>query len=96
MGEEVHAATVVGEDKPLLSKDEDGGLEKGGHHLPFSLSGVLMIFTFPALGGFLFGYDIGATSYVLVQLESSSYAGVSWYTYVADSSVLEGVITSIG
>ena len=39
---------------------------------------VAMSFLFPALGGMLFGYDIGATSFVVVQLESSSYSGVSW------------------
>ena len=56
---------------------------------------AFMIFLFPALGGLLFGYDIGATSAVVSQLESSSYSGVSWYESVADSSLLQGVITSM-
>jgi hypothetical protein len=30
---------------------------------------VFSIFFFPALGGLLFGYDIGATSYVSLQLQ---------------------------
>jgi hypothetical protein len=31
--------------------------------------GLLRVFLFPALGGLLFGYDIGATSFVLTQLQ---------------------------
>lgn len=34
----------------------------------YNLSAVLVLFTFPALGGFLFGYDIGATSFVVKQI----------------------------
>lgn len=41
-------------------------------------------------------YDIGATSSVLTQLESSTYSGVSWYEVVANSTLLQGVITSSG
>jgi len=55
---------------------------------------VLLSFIIPALGGLLFGYDIGATSFVVVQLESSSYSGVDWYSTVADSAVWRGIITS--
>lgn len=54
-----------------------------------------LIFLFPALGGLLFGYDIGATSAVLSQLASKTYSGTRWYATVADSSVLQGVVTSI-
>lgn len=32
----------------------------------------------------------------LVQMQSSSYSGTLWYDVVASSSVLQGVITSIG
>ena len=55
-----------------------------------------MIFFFPALGGLLFGYDIGATSAVLTQLQSSKYSGVSWYSVVDDSATLQGFIASMG
>lgn len=41
-------------------------------------------------------YDIGATSSVLTQLESSTYSDVSWYSIVADSTLLQGIITSNG
>ena len=54
-----------------------------------------LIFLFPALGGLLFGYDIGATSAVVAQLTSKTYSGTKWSASLADSSVLQGVVTSI-
>ena len=57
---------------------------------------VARIFFFPALGGLLFGYDIGATSYVLTQLESAAFSGVAWWDAVASSSALQGLVTSGG
>jgi MFS family permease len=54
-----------------------------------------LIFLFPALGGLLFGYDIGATSAVIAQLTSKEYSGTKWWSTIADSSVLQGVVTSI-
>ena len=62
----------------------------------YNLISAFLIFFFPALGGLLFGYDIGATSAVITQLKSSAYSGVVWYNIVANSSLLQGVITSIG
>lgn len=41
-------------------------------------------------------YDIGATSYVVTQLQDSEYSGVSWHQQLADSSFLQGAITSAG
>jgi len=58
--------------------------------------GVFFIFLFPSLGGLLFGYDIGSTSFVIVQLKSEEFSGVSWYNKVENSSVLQGLITSAG
>ena len=42
-------------------------------------SGVLLVFLAPALGGFLYGYDIGATSFVLTMLlnDKSSWAATN-------------------
>lgn len=54
-----------------------------------------LIFLFPALGGLLFGYDIGATSAVVAQLTSKSYSGTKWHSTFDESSVLQGVVTSI-
>ena len=52
----------------------------------YSRPAVASIFGVPALGGLLFGWDIGATSYVLTQLQSAEYAGVSWSGAVAPMS----------
>ena len=62
----------------------------------YSRPAVARIFGVPALGGLLFGWDIGATSYVLTQLQSAEYSGVSWSGAVAGSSFLQGLITSGG
>jgi hypothetical protein len=35
-------------------------------------------FLFPAIGGLLFGYDIGATSGALVSLTSQATSGTDW------------------
>ena len=40
---------------------------------------VLLFFVFPAVGGMLFGYDIGATSGALLSMTSESLSGTSWY-----------------
>ena len=37
-----------------------------------------LAFLFPALGGGLFGYDIGATSGALQSLTSATLSGTSW------------------
>jgi len=62
----------------------------------YSRWGVGCVFAFPALGGALFGYDIGATSYVITQLTNAKRSGVGWSGTVDGSSVLQGVITSGG
>eukprot|EP01032_Pedospumella_encystans_P021244 gene21244-24108_t len=55
---------------------------------------AFQIFLFPAFGGLLFGYDIGATSSVIPQLTDDEYSGVRWSGLVDDSAILQGVITS--
>merc|ERR1719502_167728 len=60
----------------------------------WSGSAVLAVFLFPATGGLLFGYDIGATSYVLNQLQSEEDSGVKWWHDVEKSSLLQGLIPS--
>ena len=37
-----------------------------------------LLFLFPALGGLLFGYDIGATSGAIVSLKSAATSGTTW------------------
>jgi MFS family permease len=83
------------EEKPLLSTSHSSG--RGGSPVgQYSRVSAFLIFLFPAMGGLLFGYDIGATSAVITQLKSSAFSGTTWYEAVADSSLLQGVITSIG
>lgn len=61
----------------------------------FKASNVLLIFVVPALGGLLFGYDIGATAFVIQQLQSPEYSGVPWYTAIASSPFLIGLIVAM-
>ncbi len=55
---------------------------------------VAAIFTFAALGGLLFGWDIGATSYVLTQLQDPDKAGVAWGERLEASTLLRGFFTA--
>ncbi|KAJ9678498.1 hypothetical protein PVL29_020630 [Vitis rotundifolia] len=57
----------------------------------YSVAAAILPFLFPALGGLLYGYDIGATSCATISVESSSLSGISWYDL---SSVQIGLITS--
>lgn len=57
----------------------------------YSVSTAILPFLFPALGGLLYGYDIGATSCALISIESATFSGVSWYDL---NSVEIGLISS--
>ncbi|KAJ9555772.1 hypothetical protein OSB04_010386 [Centaurea solstitialis] len=48
-------------------------------------------FLFPAFGGLLYGFDIGATSSATINIKSPTSSGVSWYDL---SSIQVGLITS--
>jgi hypothetical protein len=61
----------------------------------YSAFSAFLIFLFPACGGLLFGYDIGATSAVIPQLQDEEYSGVKWHQEVEDSAFLQGAITSV-
>ena len=71
-------------------------LQRGPHLLePVArTSAVAALFFFPALGGFIFGYDIGATSFVVVQLESAKYGGAAFIDVMASSALWRGIVTS--
>lgn len=60
----------------------------------YNLIAASQVFFFPALGGLLFGYDIGATSAVVSQLKSI-YSGVEWSSAVVSNSSLQGIITAM-
>ncbi|KAJ3704558.1 hypothetical protein LUZ61_008263 [Rhynchospora tenuis] len=57
----------------------------------FSSSSILLPFFFPALGGLLFGYDIGATSGATISLQSPHLSGTTWF---ALSSLQLGLVVS--
>ena len=80
------------EENIFLVSDSKEDKTSGGSFNKFS---AFLIFLFPALGGLLFGYDIGATSAVILQLQDEDYSGVHWHSLVSDSSALQGTITSM-
>ena len=55
---------------------------------PYYISSIALIFIVPALGGLLFGYDIGATSFAIVQLGNEQLSGL-------DSPVTSPVLTGL-
>ncbi|XP_050203371.1 D-xylose-proton symporter-like 3, chloroplastic [Mercurialis annua] len=57
----------------------------------FSWSSVVFPFLFPALGGLLFGYDIGATSGATISLQSAELSGTTWFNF---SAVQLGLVVS--
>ncbi|KVH89943.1 D-xylose-proton symporter-like 2 [Cynara cardunculus var. scolymus] len=57
----------------------------------YSVVAAILPFLFPAFGGLLYGYDIGATSSATINIKSLTSSGVSWYDL---SSVQVGLITS--
>nr|XP_043630349.1 D-xylose-proton symporter-like 2 [Erigeron canadensis] len=75
---------IEGMDLPLLNN---------GHRQSnnYSVAAAILPFLFPALGGLLYGYDIGATSSATINIKSAVSSGVSWYDL---SSVQIGLITS--
>ncbi|CAI9778751.1 unnamed protein product [Fraxinus pennsylvanica] len=57
----------------------------------FAWSSVILPFLFPALGGLLFGYDIGATSGATISLQSPELSGTNWFNL---SAVELGLVVS--
>ena len=51
-----------------------------------------LAFIFPALGGGLFGYDIGATSGALVSLTNAATAGTDWCGAVTPTSLCDHAV----
>ena len=52
-------------------------------------------FFYPALGGVLFGYDIGAMAMVLGDLSSATYSGVKWHSAMQDTYLQGGVVACV-
>ncbi|CAN6302968.1 unnamed protein product [Urochloa humidicola] len=57
----------------------------------FSWTPIILPFLFPALGGLLFGYDIGATSGATISVQSADLSGTTWFSL---SSVQLGLVAS--
>lgn len=74
---------IDGAGEPLLNADPSSE--------NYSALSAVFPFLFPALGGLLYGYDIGATSCATISIESATLSGISWYNL---SSVQIGLITS--
>ena len=53
---------------------------------------VFLFFLFPAVGGMLFGYDIGATSGALLSMTSASLSGTDWYAMTSGD---QGLVVSL-
>ncbi|XP_020690641.1 D-xylose-proton symporter-like 3, chloroplastic [Dendrobium catenatum] len=72
-------------DYPPSSSPDTGASEA------FSWPAVVLPFLFPALGGLLFGYDIGATSGAAISLQSAELSGTDWFNL---SAVQLGLVVS--
>lgn len=90
----IYDSSAVKEETTLLNNGEQ--ILDHENAPVFSKAAAFLVFLYPALGSLLFGYDIGATSAVILQIQSVDYSGVKWYNLVASSSALQGTITSLG
>lgn len=72
--------------EPLVPEDK-----KDKDNIDFDWNAVLLPFLFPAVGGLLFGYDIGATSGAAVSIVSPEHSGTDWYNL---SSLQTGLVVS--
>ncbi|KAL5717287.1 hypothetical protein ACHQM5_010321 [Ranunculus cassubicifolius] len=79
----VHSAAGEEEAKPLVTETATEEI--------FAWYSVILPFLFPALGGLLFGYDIGATSGATISLQSAELSGTAWYNL---SSIQLGLVVS--
>ncbi|KAI3424105.1 hypothetical protein D9Q98_009466 [Chlorella vulgaris] len=83
------------EQSPLLPAVKSGkGSGGGGGDDAEAVDWIMtsLLFVFPAIGGLLFGYDIGATSGALVSMTSEQFSGTDWYGLSAFQS---GLVVSL-
>ena len=69
-----------------IEKAPSTTLVPGHHHhanhpVEIDYYGLALVFLAPALGGFLYGYDIGATTFVLAMIRSSRDADTWWHHF---------------
>ncbi|PAN44251.1 hypothetical protein PAHAL_9G028800 [Panicum hallii] len=100
------ALRVTGDAEPLLrpaagghprlrvrtqAQGGDAGRGAAAGDAALSWAPVILPFLFPALGGLLFGYDIGATSGATISVQSADLSGTTWFNL---SSVQLGLVAS--
>ncbi|GBF98053.1 D-xylose-proton symporter-like chloroplastic [Raphidocelis subcapitata] len=83
-GREARETVPLTSDEPPSDDWEGRPAAAGGsadqvHDAPVDWRATGPCFLFPALGGLLFGFDIGASSGVLSSLTSETLSGVDWY-----------------
>lgn len=67
--------------------------DSGGSKPEISYFRLLLVFLTPGLGGFLFGFDLGATSFVLAMLMSPTSSHF-WWSTLKSQHALQGLIVS--
>ncbi|KAF4393347.1 hypothetical protein F8388_023151 [Cannabis sativa] len=88
---EQHTLSSIGKSSGEIGNENEPLLSRVQHSDNYSVTAAILPFLFPALGGLLYGYDIGATSCATISIQSATSSGVSWYNL---SSVDVGLITS--
>ncbi|KAL1550626.1 Vacuolar glucose transporter 1 [Salvia divinorum] len=75
-----------------IGTEQEPLLKNGSNEVEeYSVVSAILPFLFPAFGGLLYGYDIGATSSATISIQSATFSGISWYNL---SSLQVGLITS--
>ncbi|KAJ9179765.1 hypothetical protein P3X46_008095 [Hevea brasiliensis] len=87
----VSSIEKVGKSSGEIGGAEEPLLNGGTSSENYSVLAAILPFLFPAFGGLLYGYDIGATSCATISIESATTSGISWYNL---NSVEIGLITS--
>ena len=77
---------------PLVPKSSGPGATSA--ESPYNALALFRVFIFPALGSLLYGYDIGATSSVLSQMQDAAYSGIQGSDLIIESTLLQGSIIS--
>ncbi|XP_050112661.1 D-xylose-proton symporter-like 3, chloroplastic isoform X3 [Malus sylvestris] len=89
-----HGFSVKVGSQPDYSSGDDGAqsfIPEATQQEEFSWKSVILPFVFPALGGLLFGYDIGATSGATLSLQSPELSGTAWFNL---SAIQLGLVVS--